>query len=263
MKKKNKKKASEIAKENEEVIKSISEEVFKPLRKRNRKKEEEAFNSSLDILDDDGIDELINSFKPLDKKTINQMKGFVKIAKLDLNQAQKAYIENDTNYTLWHLQQSIEKIVKAYGLKLRIIKRPEKIRHDTPLVYVELLKYSWVDKVAKTFNLKANPKKSIEYLESLINSKEDMVKLDKDIPLLVKEFKLRYKKIEKKLSKRDMKKTLELGKIVTGIDYKDLFLTNTHFGFLCPLAVITTPYAVDPRYEINENYSQLNLITQL
>lgn len=185
-------------------------------------------------------------------------------SKNDLELAKKAYELEDYCNALFHLQQSIEKTAKAYGLFLGIITNPQKeISHKTPKVFIKLLRLSWVDDLAKIYNCNNNIQENITNLDILIKdeNKSSIIELDKDIPLLLNLYKTTLINTKKVFSKREINKIMGYMKINYGIDIKKIYLMQIEFAYLLYLfSFVTWIYAVDPRYSNEIEYSKLNII---
>jgi len=250
------KKAIEDLSNHREFIKSEINRILSPLPKRDKKKEEQI----LEFLFNDvpGIMQSINH-----KVDFKQIKYLTSRSEKDIDRAKDAYKDGDLNNAVFHLQQSIEKMVKAYGLYLGIIKKEDliKIGHNTPEVYLKLLKKSWIDKIPEAICIKTNIKKNIMDFESLIRNKKAQLELDKSTSIFLEHFKKVFKLVDKELSKREMNKVLKTVKKMSGIDIKRIYLTQTYFScLLCPLAIITSIHAVKPRYSEEIEYEKLGLI---
>jgi len=90
-------------------------------------------------------------------------------SKNDLKLAKIAYDIKDYGNALFHLQQSVEKTVKAYGLLLGVIEDPqEEIGHRTPEVYLKMLRFSWTNDLSNLFTPNINIPKIISNLDSLM-----------------------------------------------------------------------------------------------
>lgn len=185
-------------------------------------------------------------------------------SKNDLELAKKAYELKDYGNALFHLQQSIEKATKAYGLCLGIIKDPQKeISHKTPKVFIKLLRFSWVDDLAKIYDCNYNIQGNIENLDLLVkdDNKNRILDLDNSIPLFLNLYKSILKNIKKALSKREIKKIIDYVKINHGIDIKEIYMMQIEFALLLYLfSFITWIYAVEPRYSNEIEYDKLNII---
>lgn len=192
-----------------------------------------------------------------------RISDFISLAKNDISRANDAYRDNDFNNTLLHLQQSIEKIVKAYGMRLGIIENPQiEVGHNTPKVYLKLLEETWeLYKIREIFGIKQPDIKAINDFKALIMNNKAKIELDKYAPVFLNAFKNVLKQFNRKTSKMEIKKVLREVKKKYEIDILRLCRLQIYFSFfLCPFAIITSPYAIDPRYSIKHKYKELNLI---
>ena len=192
-----------------------------------------------------------------------QISEFILLAKNDICLANDAYRNNDFNNTLFHLQQSIEKVVKAYGMRLGTIENPRaEVGHNIPLVYLKLLeKTSELNNIPKIFGIKTDIKKAANDFKALIANDKAKIEFDKSAPVFLNAFKNVLKQFDRKTSKIEIRKILREVKKIYGIDILRLCKSQICFSFfLCPFAIITSPYAVDPRYSIEQRYKELNLI---
>jgi len=237
-----------------EHIKNEVRRHLSPIRNRNPEKEEKLFKF---IFDHPEILESRNS-----EANFSQIRTFISNSKNDLRRANDAFKDNDPNNTVLHLQQSIEKIVKAYGMYLGIINDPQKeVGHNTSKVYIKLLGKSWITEISDGFDISVDIETRIKNIERISADKSAKAELDKSTKIFLKTFKKVFKSVNRKLSERGMKIVLHTVKKDVGIDLKRLYLTQTYFSyFLCPFAFITSIYAVDPRYEDRRKYKDLKLI---
>jgi len=108
-------------------------------------------------------------------------KEWLKLAKDDLETSKLLYDNKHYRNSIFLLQQSVEKTVKADYTAFSLIpkKQIRKIGHKTPLAFVNLLKQEWVGPflalVNKQYSSSLN--KNIEILENLINNKDDEMAL--------------------------------------------------------------------------------------
>jgi hypothetical protein len=191
-----------------------------------------------------------------------QISDFISLAKNDISRANDAYRDNDFNNTLLHLQQSIEKIVKAYGMRLGIIENPQvEVGHNTPKVYLKLLEETReLYKIPEIFGIKTDIK-VINDLKALIMNNKAKIELDKYAPVFLNVFKTVLKQFNIKASKMEIRKVRREVKKKYEIDILRLCRLQIYFSFfLCPFAIITSPYAINPRYLIEHKYKELNLI---
>jgi hypothetical protein len=213
------------------------------------------------------VENLISNLPEMIKRVnlsvdIKQITDFILLAENDVNRAKDAYRNNDFNNTIFHLQQSIEKVVKAYGMYLGIIEDPRtEIGHNTPKVYFELLENTQkLHNIPKIFGIKADIK-AVNDFKALIKNKEAEVELDKSVPIILNTFKNVLKQFNNKTTKIEIRNVISEVKNKYGIDIIRVYRSQIFFSFfLCPFSIITSPYAVDPRYSIEQKYKELNLI---
>lgn len=236
----------------------IENEIDRILRKSQIKIEKEKKKQYIDFL----IQNL-----PFFTATINKKRDFSQIETLisksqkDLELSKAAYKLKDYSNTLFHLQQTIEKATKVYGLFLGIIENPQEIRHTTPKVFLKLLRLSWVDDLSKIYSYNYNIKKDLTNLEVLVKDKENILDLDNNIPLFINLYENILRNSKKALSKREVKKLIHYVKINYGMDIKERYMAEIKFAlFLYLFSFITFIYAVEPRYSNEIEYSKLNII---
>lgn len=181
-------------------------------------------------------------------------------SKNDLKLAKIAYDIKDYGNALFHLQQSVEKTVKAYGLLLGIINNPkDEIGHKTPKVYLKMLRFSWINDISNIFTPNINIQKNISKLDSLVQKDKNSLELDKSIPFFLDWYEATFKQAVKGFSKKEVKTIINEVKHRCGIDIQKIYMTQLEFGFLLYLfSFVTWIYAIKPRYE--GEYNQLNII---
>ena len=186
----------------------------------------------------------------------------------DLKLAELAYQTKDYSNALFHLQQSIEKSVKAYGLYYGIIKESKdeivhKIGHKSPKVYLKLLRFPWVDDVSNIFTPEINLQKRLADLDSLVKeeNKSKILDLDGSVPLFLEMYERVSENIRKSFSRHEVKIITDEVKRNFGVDIKDEYTKQIEFALLLYLfSFITWIYAVDPRYSNEIEYEKLNII---
>jgi|GEM_PF-5576554 len=128
--------------------------------------------------------ELFKLMKEIPRETIDYefIKKWIKTAKQDLAASRMLFATDKAN-SIYHLQQSIEKTAKAYGLALNIVKKTDlkKINHVSPLVFINLLHESWVIK-ALTILKKMHPALETDFtkLEKLLKKQEVLARIDEN-----------------------------------------------------------------------------------
>lgn len=189
-----------------------------------------------------------------------QIEVYESKSKNDLKLAKIAYDIKDYGNALFHLQQSVEKTVKAYGLLLGVIKNPkDEIGHKTPKVYLKMLRFSWINDLSNIFTPNANVQHNISKLDSLVQKDNNSLELDKSIPFFLNWYKVSYKQAVKGFSKTEVKIIINEVKHRCGIDIQEIYMTQLEFGFLLYLfSFVTWIYAIKPRYE--GEYDKLNII---
>jgi len=200
---------------------------------------------------------------PIIQESINKNIDFDQIdilcsrAEDDLKIAKHSYEQNIFWAALYHLQQSIEKSVKAYGLFLGIIEDPRnEISHKTPKVYLKLLQLTWVDSLSEIIRPELNFQKSLSDLDVLLEKKID---LDKNIPFFLSLYKSSLEQIHRSFSNKKSKKLIKEVKLHCGINIKEIYMMQFEFAFLLYLfSFVTWIYAVEPRY--SGEYEKLKII---
>ena len=227
--------------EQREYIQKNVNRILTNLPKRNIKLENRLIDHFLNNYDE--INDFINN--EIDSEQINNL---IKRAKNDVKRADEAYKDKDFNNTVYFVQQSTEKIVKAYGLFLGILKNPRKdMGHEPIKFYLKMLKNSWIEKIPDVLNI--NSKNSIECLEMLKDKYKAKLELDDSIPFLLNLFNDVLKNARKELSKREMKQVLLALKNFNGLDIKKFLITQIYFSyFICPFAIISSAHENIPRY---------------
>lgn len=193
----------------------------------------------------------------IDNEQINTLKSK---SKNDLKLAKIAYEIEDYGNALFHLQQSVEKIVKAHGLKLGVIKKPkEEIGHNTPKVYIKVLKLPWMEEISTIVTPNQNITDNIEILESKLEKSKNSAILDKDIPFFLELYETSLKQTRKGFSRKEIKILVSEVKKISEIDIEMQYVTQIEFTFLLYLlSFVTWIYAIEPRYE--GEYDELNII---
>lgn len=178
----------------------------------------------------------------------------------DLKLAKIAYDIKDYGNAVFHLQQSVEKTVKAYGLLLGVINNPkDEIGHKTPKVYLKMLRFSWISDLSNIITPNINIQKNISKLDSLVQKDNNSLELDKSIPFFLDWYESSFKQAVKGFSKTEVKTIINEVKHRYGIDIKEIYMMQLEYGLLLYLfSFVTWIYAIKPRYE--GEYNQLNII---
>lgn len=139
------------------------------------------------------LDELWQEFQKMlqnqntekQKENRNLAIEFLKCAKDDIKATKLLYENKVFPLSVYHLQQAVEKITKAYALVLSIISKEElmEIKHKSPLVFIKLLEKSWAIKYINLIKM-LNPwiKTNVDDVEKIINEKQDeLAKMPKTV----------------------------------------------------------------------------------
>lgn len=188
---------------------------------------------------------------------IDQIETLSSRAEDDLKIAKFSYEQKLFWSAVYHLQQSIEKSVKAHGLFFGIIEDPKnEISHKTPKVYLKLLRLPWADSLSEILTPKLNFKKSLSELDVLLKNEID---LDDNIPFFLKIYESSLEQAQKNFSNPKVKKLLREVEQQCGIDIEKIYMMQFEFTFLLYLfSFVTWIYAVEPRY--SGEYERLNII---
>lgn len=252
----NQKSAVQIITNNRQFIESEIDRILKKSSglKRNFSKEKRIIDFLFNNLD--FIIESLN--KNIDFKQIETLNSR---SKEDLYIAKMVYDKEYYWAAINHLQQSIEKAAKAYGLSLGIIENPKKeIGHKTPKVYLKLLKPRWVGDLTKVFIPDIELEKTITNLSALVEEKNegDIMDLDKSIPFMIEAYEKMLKNMNRSFSRSDIKAIVKETKKRCGIDIKYLYIAHARFTILYLFSFITWIYAIEPRY--SGEFDNLNII---
>ena len=247
--------------ENSSVITNLRHDVekgiYRILKKSRTKVDPKILQKIVDFffLNYNSILESVN--QDIDDGQINMLESK---SKNDLKLAKIAYEIEDYGNALFHLQQSVEKIVKAHGLKLGVIKDPKKeIGHNTPKVYIKMLKLPWMEEMSTIVTPNQNTMANIEILESKLKKSENSAILDKDIPFFLELYETSLKQTRKGFSRREVKIMVSEVKKISEIDIEWQYMTQIKYTFVLYLfSFVTWIYAIEPRYE--GEYDKLNII---
>ena len=235
----------------------VEKETYRILKKSRTKVDYKKIQKIIDFffLNYNSIVESIN--QDIDDEQINTLESK---SKNDLKLAKIAYEIEDYGNALFHLQQSIEKIVKAHGLKLGIIKDPkDEIGHITPKVYIKMLKLPWMEEMSTIVTPNQNTMANIKFLESKLKKTKKCAILDKDIPFFLELYETSLKQTRKGFSKKEIKIMVGEVKKISEIDIEWQYMTQIKYTFVLYLfSFVTWIYAIDPRYE--GEYDKLNII---
>jgi len=164
------------------------------------------------------------------------------------------------------LHQAIEKLVKAYALYFGLQKEEElrKIGHLPVKAYLELIEKPWITKITDLFrlNIKVDISKSKQLLENLIkfeknNKRQEVLQLDKSIPIFLQLYKNIVEILNKKFSERETKGLIEMFKFYR--DIENYCRVMFGFGFLLlPLSAIISVYYVPSKYPKERRELQIN-----
>lgn len=235
----------------------VEKEIYRILKKSRTKVDRKKIQKIVDFFYRNHLSILESVNRDIDDEQINTLESK---SRNDLKLAKIAYEIEDYGNALFHLQQSIEKIVKAHGLKLGIIKDPKKeVGHKTPKVYVKMLKLSWMKEISSIVVPNQNIIANIEILESKLAKAENSVILDKDIPFFLELYETSLKQTRKGFSKKEVKIMTSEVKKISEIDIEWQYMTQIKFTFVLYLfSFVTWIYAIEPRYE--GKYDKLNII---
>lgn len=222
----------------------------------------------------------------------NLVKEYLQHAEIDYKSAKLLYDNKIYPSMAFHIQQSVEKLAKAYALYLGVIKRNELrprrnrsgIGHESPVAFILILKKKGaIDLILLVFailGLKRGTyesiKKDIEDFERFLEKRKELAKISKvEIQSLV----LKGEEIVNKLRKIDPRKvraeirsvrlsfnadarrmglpidgtTQELFSIPSNLNViKGIFEMLILFVKLYILAIITFPHSFYPRYPYEE-----------
>jgi len=200
------------------------------------------------------------------------------VSKEDLKTCKILYIQNIFNFAVYHIQQSIEKLAKAYGLTLGYISRDDlrKCSHTTPRVFIQMLQDNFIGRLMSIFNQFGVDASNVSEVRKLFfekKSKESLIELEKEVAFFDKRKIMMWidtgKNIREKLKKkqREIDETLEkLEKIAKNMsqitqDEKDQIISVcqsvrnrfkvdfiSNFIMLYILSVITFPHFSSTRY---------------
>jgi len=115
---------------------------------------------------------------PASKKELKLGILFLKESEMDLLRAKRAYSEIDYSDSIYHLQQSAEKLTKAFGLIQGNISNKDlrKINHKTPRAFITMIK-NRVGLVELVKDLQLGINTDTNQVEFIINSKDKEIAL--------------------------------------------------------------------------------------
>lgn len=144
----------------------------------------------------DAFSNISNIYNPPNDKNLEcvlEAKEFTKFAEDDINSAKILYTNKIYPTAIYHLQQSVEKLVKAYMIYYSILnhKNLKSVSHDSPKAFLKLIEkfqpaLNPVLSIAEKFhtpniNIKKMSKTDIYTFEKLIDkSKKQIVKMEPD-----------------------------------------------------------------------------------
>jgi len=155
---------------------------------------------------------IINRKQKNSEKNITLAKEFLELSKKDISISKYLYDKKDFSNSVYHLQQSVEKLTKAFGLAFFMLnkndfKGKKGVSHKTPLAFVKMLNVKWVEpyiSLMKSFypNLKTDTKE----LEEIIHKKKyELAKLNENE---IRNFLNLAKNIKHKLEDKDVKRQI-------------------------------------------------------
>lgn len=215
---------------------------------------------SLQPFIDNYLDFQLKSKKKVDYQKIIE---FINLAKNDVALADHCFEKNDINNALFHLEQSIEKSVKAWAMHLRIIRFPRgEVGHQPLHAFTKLVEFPFVPDIVEEMNLdKSYEKKIKELKKSLKRDPSFLVKMDKDIPEYLKIYKKVVIDHKNRFESKDFNEALNTLISDGKLDLGALFKISDFFSyFLYPFGGITSIYAIDPRYEENPSYKNRKVV---
>lgn len=203
-------------------------------------------------------------FPYLKNKKFNKKlaKDFVNCSKRDLEAAKLLYDNKYYEHSAYMLQQSVEKLVKAYSLYLGIIEENElkEINHNTPKAFLKLMEnkglselFQAIPDMTKT-NIDENKNKLSSFLQI---EDEAYAMLDKDtIIKLIQDMKeIDISHIENEVTQKEkvdeavnyIKKEMSISKEIK-IDTKATINFSRGYRLLVPLSFITFSHWCFTRY---------------
>lgn len=198
----------------------------------------------------------LKGFKPTEQD-FNLGIEFFNEAKKDLNRSKKSYSDKDFSDSIYHLQQTAEKIMKAYGLVQGVFTKKDlfDIQHKTPKAFIKLAEEKNIQAYLKSLKqLSPHLNTDISGLKKIVDTK------DKELALLDAD-KLRIwlnlsKKIDENLSKTNIDNILEKalpelakmqGKEITYPNFSIMKFSST-FIKMYLIAAMTYPHEAYTRY---------------
>lgn len=117
----------------------------------------------------------IISNKQLSDRSFKLSRNYLEIAEDDLKAAEVLYANKIYPESVFYLQQSVEKMSKAFGILYDLVpkKKLRNIQHFTPIVFIKILKRKWM------FNFIALIRDTYpEYKNMLQTSQEELTKIE-------------------------------------------------------------------------------------
>lgn len=179
---------------------------------------------------------------------------FLKNAEDDLEVSKCLYEKEKFSLSIYHLQQSVEKTVKAGGLIFNLIppEQLKKIGHKTPLTFLKMLEKPWVIKFVKIAkenypDLKTN---TTEAEETIHNKHLEIAKWKKDsilnfinLPKKLKE------QVELESAKNpSISQLIKIFNQFSNRDFREVVEFASSFVTLYLLSAITFPHEEFTRY---------------
>lgn len=239
--------------------------------------------------------DLIHSIEKIAKNTQNseentkQAKKLIDIAQEDLETSKLLYEENLPSQSIYHLQQSVEKTAKAFGLYYLFFDTSnltghKGIRHITPKAFVKMLQKDWVNSYLSIIQAMYKEKNSelepnLEKFHNLLEKEEKIARLDqKQIRKILKiseELRENWEKkgldneidsrIEKVINElpNSLKEYIDVSKTLEKIKHRINLDSLEKFINLYLLSLITYPHFNYTRYPDEdvkpEEYSDLGV----
>jgi len=140
--------------------------------------------------------------------------ALVRAAKNDLKAISPLYEQENYSLSTYHLQQTVEKITKAYGLAFNLIKRNELggkkgVGHDSPLMFVrgvekhELMKY-----VLALKHFKPEIRTDVDQLELIVKEKKiEIARTEENVAIVYLQL---IDNLYKKLDTKELRDMIEI-----------------------------------------------------
>ena len=203
-----------------------------------------------------------NSIPVASEIEIKFTKDFISCSKRDLEVAEILYMQDYYEHSIYFLQQSVEKIIKAYLIYMGNITKNElkELNHKSPKAFLMHLDANWVNQVldstSKLFD--SNLEQDKEFLKKKLKEPyENYAKLSKDFII---KFINEYKKIsnaEKEIIKPEVVQEFEDFLVKTNnidplklpkIDLNIIMAFSRGFKVLLPLSFVTFVHQAFTRY---------------